>query len=114
MSATEDATRETLVTATKDEVIDELPDEDEAIESGEAVLEFTGQAWIEGRARDVDNKETTFTVPLSDLRIGDYWALDKTPHRHFVDDQLHRHQNAPEWVQTWSGPFELQVKSFSA
>lgn len=113
MSAAEDATRETLVTATKDEVIDELPDEDEAIESGEAVLEFTGQAWIEGRARDVDNKETTFTVPLSDLQVRGNWALDDTSFRHFVDDQLLQHENAPEWVQTWSGPFEIQVKTFS-
>lgn len=110
MSATESTERQSLVTASKDEVLEELPDEEAEIESGEAVLEFTGEAWVGGRARDVDGKETTYTVPLSDLRQNGNWALDETPSRHFVSDSLHTHENAPEWVQEWNGPFELQIK----
>lgn len=110
MSATQDTHQESLATASKDEVVEALPSEVAAIEDGEVVLEFTGQAWINERARDVDGKETTYTVPLSALRRRGEWALDETPFRHFVSDSLHTHENAPEWVQEWSGPFELQVK----
>lgn len=112
MSATESTEQKSLVTASKDEVVEALPGEESEIESGEAVLEFTGQAWIDERARDVDGKETTYTIPLSDLRKNEEWALDETPFRHFVCDSLHTHKNAPEWVQDWSGPFELQVKHY--
>jgi hypothetical protein len=114
MSATNATEEQNLVLASEDEVVEALPDDEAAIESGEAVLEFTGQAWIDERARDVDGKEETFAVPLTDLRAGDSWALDETPSRHFVSDQLHRHENAPGWIQEWDGPFELQVKSVEA
>ncbi len=110
MSATQDTTRESLVTASKEEVINALPDEEAAIDDEDVVLEFTGQAWIDEHARNVDGKETTYSVPLSALYHNGEWALDETPFRHFVSDSLHTHESAPEWVQEWDGPFELQVK----
>lgn len=114
MSATNTTEQQNLVLASKDEVVEALPDDEAAIESEDAVLEFTGEAWIDGRARAVDDKEETFTVPLTDLQVDGEWALEETPSRHFVSDQLHRHENAPDWIQEWDGPFELQVKSIEA
>lgn len=114
MSATNATEQQNLVLASEDEVVETLPDDEAAIESGEAVLEFTGEAWVDERAQAVDGKEETFTVPLTALRAGGEWALDETPSRHFVSDQLHRHENAPNWIQEWDGPFELQVKSIEA
>lgn len=114
MSATNATEEQNLVLESKEAVIEALPDEEAVIESGEAILEFTGEAWINGVAMDVDNKEETFTVPLTDLRLNGSWALDGSTSRHHVADQLHRHENAPDWIQEWNGPFELQVKSIEA
>lgn len=113
MSAPKPTQQEDLTTASKGKVIEALPKGETELATRGVVLEFTGEAWINEQARDIDGKETTFTIPLTDLHQNGEWALDETPCRHFVSDSLHTHENAPKWVQEWDGPFELQVKHWT-
>lgn len=83
-------------------------EEDEAVD--EVRLEFIGQAWVDEYARAVDDGHTEFTIPLEDLKTRDNeWAIHSTATSYHVEDSLHRHENAPEWVQDWDGPFELKL-----
>lgn len=114
------------MTTDYDELIDQLPDNKAAIELADATLLFIGEAWINGHAREVDNSRAEFTVPLADLHrdhtahIGspgkqteDHpWFIHSTPMNHYVSDAFRTHENAPEWVQEWQGPFEVKLKTW--
>lgn len=61
-------------------------------------VEFVPQAWINDYAVNVDPEgPTTWEVPVEMVR-------DVEPDQYESDD-LRFHENAPEWVKEWSGPF---------
>lgn len=104
-----------------EDIVTKLPDDESIIKHAEATLLFIGEAWINDYAREVDDGRTTFTVPLADLYIPltnhidtvgdatDTWAIHSTIHNHHVSDVFKSHDNAPEWVQTWTGPFTIKL-----
>lgn len=62
---------------------------------------FHPQAWINDYAVDVDAEgETEFDVGdvPAGMRDNDY-----------PSDELHAHENAPEWVKEWAGPFWIEI-----
>lgn len=103
---------------TEPRIIDELPTDESAIKHAIAILEFVGQAWINGHARDVDDGTYTFEVPLECLYNFEDSKYTAIHHRHgeehYVDDGLTSHEAAPETVQNWPGPFLLTVKTVEA
>jgi hypothetical protein len=113
MSGTDDPKKADLTNSTKEDLMFRLPDDEEDIQDQTVVLEFTGQAWIDGVARDVDDKQTEVEVPLSAIKTAEGWAIDETGVRHYVHDTIREHDSFPDWVADWDGPFELQVKEIN-
>lgn len=61
---------------------------------------FLPQAWVNDYAETVDPEgPTTFEVEAEALK-------DINPYSYEADD-LRFHDNAYEWMQEWSGPFEI-------
>jgi hypothetical protein len=93
---------------TKNEVIDYLESKDE---NDSVELAFIGEAWINGNAKKVDNGKCTFSVPVSHMKANEEWAIESTCTSYHVSDILHTHDNAPEWVQNWYGPFTIKLEN---
>lgn len=107
---TVDSKQESLRQASRDRVIDALPDPDTtSLEATAVELIFIGQAWINGRAVVTDDGTCRFVVPATALRINDTWAIEGTSLNHHVADDLATHEAAPTWVREWNGPFRIAV-----
>jgi hypothetical protein len=66
-------------------------------------IRFVAQAWINNYAVECDPEgPTTFLVPDSDVTA-------KMHDDAGARDDLRAHDNAPEWVREWSGPFECEI-----
>jgi len=66
-------------------------------------VRFHPQAWVNDYAMSVDPEgETEFEVP-NEL-VSDDMEDDDYP-----SDELHLHDNAPQWVKNWSGPFWIEI-----
>lgn len=64
-------------------------------------VRFHPQAWINDYAVAVDPEgETVFEV-------GDLPADMKDDS--YESDELHTHENAPQWVKDWHGPFYIEI-----
>lgn len=78
---------------------------------------FTPQAWISDNAVEVDlpgqnvwdctdyflDQDDTWVAGQFRLMATDDWALDG-------DDVLASDENAPEWVLSWRGPFDIHTR----
>lgn len=96
-----------------DRLISQLPDRADVIDEHLAVLEFIGEAWIDDRAHEVDDGRFTYEVPLAHLRTSDgEWAIESTASSYHVSDLLKDHENAPETVQNWPGPFTIKLRDW--
>ncbi len=66
-------------------------------------LRFQPQAWVDDYAIPVDPEgETEWTVDISKIAFDFY-------EDHYSRDHLRYEGNAPEWVQQWEGPFEVEA-----
>lgn len=63
------------------------------------------QAWIDEMAREVDDSPVRFTIPREDAMV----EGELVPDKHRLSDKLKQHENAPERVQKWKGPFYVEV-----
>jgi len=102
----------------EDELRD-VPNQYSDVSEVEVELEFIGQAWIDGYAREVDNSRTTFNIPLSALydENTDSWPglHDHSSWGYHLDEGgLMLHANAPELVRDWDGPCIMTVQNVSA
>jgi DNA-binding HxlR family transcriptional regulator len=80
-----------------------------ALNGGETVtVRFIAQAWVKNNAIAVDAAgPTTFEVPAAAAQdAGGNWLPD---HDH-SSDVLREHDNAPEWIRNWSGPYDLEIE----
>jgi hypothetical protein len=61
------------------------------------------------RASESSNQSPhSFMIPIDEV-IGDDGSLPvNTP---IEDDSIRQHENAPEWVQSWEGPFTLVIET---
>lgn len=73
---------------------------------------FHPQEWQENYGEEHavpanDHESVSFTVPDSHATddTGELPADDS-----YDSDLLHEHENAPEWVQDWSGPFYVTAE----
>jgi hypothetical protein len=69
---------------------------------------FSPQEWAAGYAIAAQDRDTvTYEVPREDATDdnGDLYEDDT-----YESDQLSDHENAPEWVQDWSGPFYVTIR----
>jgi hypothetical protein len=93
----------------------ELPQDQKTIQESEAILQFIAQAWVDDRAREVDDGRFEYTVPLADLRTDNgEWKIHSTISSHHVDDELKLHENTPEKAKSWSGPFEIKLLKWTS
>lgn len=64
-------------------------------------VRFHPQAWINDRAIEVDPQgETEWEVEV---------VVDDVEDDTYESDELRLHENAPEWVKDWTGPFFIEV-----
>jgi hypothetical protein len=87
-------------------------DTDDRSGDDQAVLvRFTAQAWIDDYAVTVDPQgPTTFRVPIADAQGADGRWLESHSDQ---SDVLRTHRSAPQWVQDWTGPFEIELEHVS-
>ena len=70
-------------------------------------VRFTPQAWIRDYATECDPEgPREFTIPERDARDD---TGQRLPDRSYESDTLKEHENAPKWIQEWSGPFEIEI-----
>ena len=65
--------------------------------------EYAGDEYAEPAA---DRDPTTFHVPVEDATDENGEPLADATRE---SDILHEHENAPEWVRDWTGPFYVTV-----
>lgn len=100
----------------RSDLIEALPDELAKIKDAKATLVFIGQAWINERAREVDDSRYTFDIGLNELyqgATGEWRDIHSTGVGHYISDGFRSHPNAPEPATKWQGPFEIKLKSWS-
>lgn len=64
-------------------------------------VRFHPQAWVNDYAIEVDPQGET------DFEVGD--VPDDVEDDTHASDALRTHDNAPEWVRDWTGPFWVEV-----
>lgn len=79
-----------------------------------AEVRFYPQHWvyIAGDAQACESAEkdpVTFTVPVEAVLADDGEIV---PDDSSQSDGLRRHENSPEWVQSWTGPFYVTIEGF--
>lgn len=107
--------------ATREEIVNNLPESGERVARSKVTLLFIAQAMVGDQLREVSDGRYEFTVPLSHIRressipmYDDQWAIyDKPDGGHYVDDNLKSHGNNREEFRAWDGPFEIRIKSVS-
>lgn len=100
-------------TSDDEEYIAQLLEESAEADNPQITVEFIGEAWVGDYAREVDDGRTQYTVPLDALRTDDgEWAVHSTGTTYLVPDYLRKHENAPEWVQEWSGPHTIKLVGY--
>jgi hypothetical protein len=76
--------------------------------SATVTVHFVPQAWVRHHAIEVDPEgATTFEVPMTDAKDG---VGNWLPDRDDASDLLRQHENAPEWIRNWSGPFDIEIE----
>jgi hypothetical protein len=72
------------------------------------LIRFIAQAWINDYAVTADPQgPTTFRAPVADAQDGAGRWLESHSDQ---SDVLHTNRNAPQWVQDWTGPFEIEIE----
>jgi hypothetical protein len=76
--------------------------------SATVTVRFLPRAWIENHAVEADPEgSTTFAVPATDAKDAeDNWL----PNHDAASDGLRQHDNAPEWIRNWNGPFDIEIE----
>jgi hypothetical protein len=62
---------------------------------------FHPQAWVNDYAIEVDPEGDTA------FEVGD--VPDSVEDDSYESDNLRDHENAPQWVKDWSGPFYIEI-----
>jgi hypothetical protein len=76
---------------------------------GKAKVTFYPQAWQNDYAVPVDPEgKTEFEVPLEDAIDEDG---DILPDDSYESDAFKDHENAPEWIKEWNGPFYITIEA---
>jgi hypothetical protein len=76
--------------------------------SATVTVRFIPQAWVRDQAVEVDPEgATTFEVPVTDANDTEGTWL---PDHDDASDALREHENAPAWIGSWSGPFEVKIE----
>jgi hypothetical protein len=76
-------------------------------------LSFVAQEWDEGYLIDVDpHGPLTWTVHKSEF-LALFPDAESFASKHQDRDSLRLHDNAPEWVREWTGPFEVELEDES-
>ncbi|WP_336326910.1 hypothetical protein [Halovenus sp. HT40] len=87
--------------------------------AGGVVVTFHPQRWVETAAKahesgrrqlsDAENRETTsFTVPRADATDQEG---NRYPDESYEANQLVTHEQAPEWVTDWDGPYFVTTEA---
>lgn len=64
------------------------------------------EAWLNDSTVEVDDSPVEFTVPVADATYPNgEWIPDKCRD----SDLLREHENAPNRVQRWQGPFWIEI-----
>lgn len=64
-------------------------------------VRFHPQAWINDYACEVDAQGPTV------FEVGD--VPESVKDDSYESDEYHRHENAPQWVKDWCGPFYIEI-----
>jgi len=69
---------------------------------------FSPQEWTDEYAMASEERDpVTYEVPRKDAENDNGELYEDDTHQ---SDQLADHENAPEWVQNWSGPFYVTIR----
>lgn len=68
---------------------------------------FYPQEWIRDTAAPAEDHEpVSFTIPEEEAVVDGVLPADDSAE----SDILHEHEDAPDWVQEWDGPFYVTTK----
>ena len=70
-----------------------------------ATVKFYPQVW-DRNDRALTGAPFTYTVPIEDATDDNGELLEDDS---YSSDQLHRHENAPDEVRNWQGPFYVEI-----
>lgn len=72
-------------------------------------LSFRPQAWVRDNAIGVDiDHDPTWQIPLTEF-LAEFPMREHWEEHADARDVLREDSRAPEWVQNWSGPFEVDL-----
>lgn len=82
------------------------------VDSGDIILTFIPQVWMNNYAITVDPQGETQWQPSPEwtARMFEMHGDAALESMTYESDEWRQDEAAPEWVRDWSGPFEVHVK----